>query len=283
MSYLEIAQIVPAVRKPKPFLKWVGGKTQLIPEIVKAFPTEVNAYFEPFVGGGAMFWHLAAQKFFKEAHINDWNTELITCYRVIRDNPKALMDALDKMSYDKTLFLAQRALIPKNLDDVTRAARMIYLNKCGFNGLYRVNKSGQFNVPFGSFKTPPTLYSRQTILDCSHALQDTWINNGDFENKLEVAKKGDLVYFDPPYVPLNITSNFASYTEKGFGLEAQKRLANVVHELADREVKVVLSNSDTPLVRELYQAYEIREIMARRNINSNGEGRGAIKELLVVT
>ena len=262
---------------PKPVLKWVGGKSQLIPEIVKSFPASIDTYFEPFVGGGAMFWHLAGKKAFKDAHINDYNTELITCYRVIRDNPHALMDALRKMkSGSKDVFLAQRALIPKELSDVARAARMIYLNRNGFNGLYRVNKSGAFNVPFGSYKTPPTLFVEENIFACHSALQDTWINNGDFEDKLEVAKKGDLVYFDPPYVPLNITSNFASYTEVGFGLMAQKRLAALVKELADREVKVVLSNSDTPLVRELYQAYEIREIMARRNINSKGDGRGEI-------
>jgi DNA adenine methylase len=279
----ESVQIEPPAPNPKSFLKWVGGKKQLIPEILKSFPEAIDTYHEPFVGGGALFWHLAGKKAFKEASINDWNSELVICYRVIRDDPHKLMAALDKLYYDKILFLTQRALDPKKLDDIARAARMIFLNKWGFNGLYRVNKSGQFNVPFGAYKTPPTLYNSLNILDCHAVLQDVWIHNGDFEACLETAKRGDLVYFDPPYVPLNPTSDFTSYTSAGFGLAEQTRLANLVHELANREVRVVLSNSDTPLVRELYKDFEIREIMARRSINSKGDGRGAVKELLVLT
>jgi len=267
----------------KPFLKWVGGKTQLLPELLKAFPKEIGTYYEPFVGGGSVFFNLANSGQFKNAIINDWNLELVTCYRVIKKQPQALMAALDLLHYDKTLFLAQRALRPEGLSDVDRAARMIFLNKCGFNGLYRVNKSGQFNVPFGSYKTPPTLYVEPNIRACSAALQHVNIYNTDFDDILEHAGPGDLVYFDPPYVPLNPTSDFTSYTSVGFGMADQIRLADRVKDLANRKVKVVLSNSDTPLVRKLYQDFEIREIMARRSINSKAEGRGAITEILVVT
>src|SRR6478609_114856 len=271
------------VKAPKPPIKWVGGKTQLLPEILKVFPEKIETYFEPFTGGGAVFWHLASMLQFKQARLNDWNAELVTVHRVIRDQPQQLMDQLKLLQYDKPMFLEWRAKDPKQLDDVTRAARMIYLNKTGFNGLYRVNKRGDFNVPFGAFKTPPKLFDEQNILACSDALQGVEIHQGDFANGLELAQPGDLVYFDPPYVPLNPTSNFASYTEVGFGLAAQKRLSGVFRDLADRGVKVVLSNSNTPLVRELYEGFEIREVMARRSINSKADGRGAIAELLVVS
>lgn len=266
----------------RPFLKWVGGKTQLLPQLLEVFPKTIRTYYEPFIGGGAIFFTLASQKRFERAIINDWNPELVNCYAVVRDAPGDLMAALDKLHYDKDLYMAQRALVPSTMTEIDRAARMIFLNKCGFNGLYRVNKSGQFNVPFGSFKTPPTLYERERILSCSEALRDVQIHHGDFEPVAGDAEQGDLVYFDPPYVPLNPTSDFTSYTSDKFGLAEQKRLADWFTVLAGRGVAVVASNSDTELVRKLYEAHDIRSVQARRNINSKGDKRGAVGEVIVI-
>ncbi len=264
-----------------PFLKWVGGKRQLIPVIQVEFPTVYKTFYEGFTGGAALTFEMCPPS----CVLNDFNSELTTCYRVIKKNPRPLMERLRELATheDRTkLYYKLRAIDPNTLDDVEKAARMIYLNKNGFNGLYRVNKNGKFNVPVGKFKTPPSLFDEENMLACHDVLQRATILTGDFEAACSTATEGDLVYFDPPYVPLNPTSAFTSYTADGFGKKEQERLAALVKTLYQRRVSVVVSNSDTPLVRELYSDFEIKTVQAKRSINSKAKLRGAVPEVLVV-
>lgn len=267
----------------KPFLKWVGGKTQLLGQLLSLFPRQIETYYEPFLGGGAVFFALANQKRFKRAVINDWNQELVDTYRAVRDFPTDLIQQLGKLKYSREIFFELRNLRPEQFSPVRRAARMIYLNKTGFNGLYRVNRDGRFNVPFGKHAKTPKVFDENTLLGCSRALQRfVSIESTDFEMAVEWAAKGDVVYFDPPYVPANPTSNFTSYTKDGFGLVEQQRLARLCRTLVTRGVKVLASNSDTELVRELYSGFELVEVRARRSINSNPKRRGPVGELVIV-
>lgn len=265
----------------QPFVKWVGGKRQLLPEIEKYIPAEYDTYFEACVGGGALFCKLAPKK----AVINDWNPELVTCYRVIKNNPQALIDRLNELTVvedRRKVFTEYRQVYAPGLTDVERAARLIFLNKNCFNGLYRENKKGIFNSPFGAYKKPPALFKEDNILAYHKGLKNTLILQGDFQDAVETAKPGDFVYFDPPYVPLNPTSAFTSYTAEGFGKKTQERLADTFKRLHSLGVHVILSNSDTPLVRELYAGYDIHTIQARRSVNSVGSKRGYVPEVLVV-
>lgn len=274
----------------KPFVKWVGGKRQLLPDIRKYAPQGFNTLFDVFVGGGGAYFDLILGDDLFEAIpkvgvINDWNFELINCYRVIQKSPKELMQRLDELSAvadRRELFFGYRSMDPTTLDPVERAARMMFLNKNCFNGLYRVNKQGHFNTPIGKFKTPPRLYTSHDLWECHEALRNTTILHGDFEPACDTAKAGDFVYFDPPYVPLNPTSAFTSYTAEGFGKASQERLARLFERLYERGVSVMMSNSDTPLVRELYAKYTIHTIKARRAINKDASKRGAVNETLVV-
>lgn len=266
----------------KPFLKWAGGKKQLLGSILGTFPSKTKTYYEPFIGGGAVFFAMASQGRFSRAVINDWNLELVNCYRVIRDFPQEVMEQLGKLEYDRDVFEKLRKRDPLSFSPVRRASRTIYLNKTGFNGLYRVNKKGEFNAPFGKFAKPPTLFDEANIVACSQALnQFVKIMSTDFAAVCDDAEEGDLVYFDPPYVPLNPTSDFTSYTSAGFGLTEQERLAKYFAKLAKRGVALVLSNSDTPVIRDLYKDFDIQVVRARRNINSKGDRRGHVNELLV--
>jgi DNA adenine methylase len=267
----------------RPFLKWVGGKTQLLESLLAILPEETNTYYEPFVGGGAVFFAMAMRKRFRRAVINDWNQELIDTYRVVRDFPADLIGQLTRLKYDREVFTQLKKIRPDQFSPVRRAARMIYLNKTGFNGLYRVNRAGEFNVPFGKFATPPRIFDEANILGCSAALNRfVSIQATDYSVVAEQAEANDVVYFDPPYVPLNPTSDFTSYTSKGFGLSDQEKLARLFKTLARRGVKVVASNSDTPLVRSLYADFDICAVKARRAINSKGSARGPVGEVIVV-
>lgn len=267
----------------KPFLKWAGGKTQLLDKILDCFPAKVRTYYEPFIGGGAVFFAMAMHRRFERAVINDWNVEIVDCYRVIRDFPTDLIGQLGLFKYDRKVFETLRSFDPNKLSPVRRAARTIYLNKTGFNGLYRVNKDGKFNVPFGKYKTPPKVFEPGNLQACSSALnQFVNIYATDFAAVCTGAERGDLVYFDPPYVPLNPTSDFTSYTSQGFGLKDQERLARLFAALSQKGVTVVASNSDTEVVRKLYANFKIIEVQARRNINSKGDKRGPVTELLIV-
>ncbi len=263
-----------------PIVKWVGGKRQLMFELLKNMPKSYNRYFEPFIGGGALFFELYPNK----AYISDTNEELINLYQVVRDNVYELINDLNKHEVSKEYFLKIRNLDRtskyKKLSNVEKASRVIYLNRTCFNGLYRVNSQGQFNVPFGNYKNP-RIIDADNLLNCSNLLKKTEIKCADFSEILNKAQKGDFVYFDPPYVPLNETSSFTSYTKDGFDIDMQFKLRDVCDELDSMGVKFMLSNSDTKLVNELYANYEIKKVFASRAINANADGRGKITEVLV--
>lgn len=263
-----------------PIVKWVGGKRQLMFELIKNMPKSYNRYFEPFIGGGALFFELQPE----QAYISDMNEELINLYSVVRDNVYELIKDLSKHEVSKEYFLEIRNIDRTEqyteLSDVARASRFIYLNRTCFNGMYRVNSQGQFNVPFGHYKNP-RIIDENNLLNCSELLKKTEIKCADFSEILTKVKKGDLVYFDPPYVPLNETSSFTSYTKDGFDINMQFKLRDVCDELDNKGVKFMLSNSDTKLVNELYVNYEIKKVFASRQINANADGRGKITEVLV--
>ena len=263
-----------------PIVKWVGGKRQLMFELLKNMPKSYNRYFEPFIGGGALFFELQPEN----AYISDMNEELINLYSVVRDNVYELISDLNKHEISKEYFLEIRNLDRtaeyKNLSNVQHASRFIYLNRTCFNGLYRVNSQGQFNVPFGNYKNP-RIVDENNLLNCSELLKNTEIKCADFSEILTKVKKGDFVYFDPPYVPLNVTSSFTSYTKDGFDMDMQFKLREVCDELDSMGVMFMLSNSDTKFVNELYSNYEIKKVFASRAVNANAEGRGKITEVLV--
>ncbi len=263
-----------------PIVKWVGGKRQLMFELIKNMPKSYNRYFEPFIGGGALFFELQPE----QAYISDMNEELINLYSIVRDNVYELIDDLSKHEVSKEYFLEIRNIDRteeySKLSNVERASRFIYLNRTCFNGMYRVNSKGEFNVPFGHYKNP-RIIDENNLLNCSELLKKTEIKCADFSEILTKVKKGDLVYFDPPYVPLNETSSFTSYTKDGFDINMQFKLRDVCDELDNKGVKFMLSNSDTKLVNELYANYKIKKVFASRQINANADGRGKITEVLV--
>jgi len=274
----------------RPFLKWAGGKRGLLDKILPFFPETIRTYYEPFFGGGALFFHLATEQRFEHAVLNDVNPDLITTYKIVRDFPDELVRGLQGLTVDKDTYMMLRGYDPEDLDPVARAIRFIYLNKTCFNGLWRVNKQGKFNVPYGDPKgerwvqKPPLVYKEETIHACSREL-NRWaqIHLGDFWEICEWPRPGDLVYFDPPYVPLSPTSNFSDgYTQGGFTLDDQSRLVAACRRLVERGVTVVASNSDCELVRRLYAGFELHEIQARRAINSKGDRRGPVGELVIV-
>lgn len=263
-----------------PIVKWVGGKRQLMFELLKNMPKSYNRYFEPFIGGGALFFELQPE----QAYISDMNEELINLYSVVRDNVYGLIDDLSKHEVSKEYFLEIRNIDRTEkyaeFSDVEKASRFIYLNRTCFNGMYRVNSQGQFNVPFGHYKNP-RIIDENNLLNCSELLKKTEIKCADFSEILAKVQKDDFVYFDPPYVPLNETSSFTSYTKDGFDIDMQFKLRDVCDELDNKGVKFMLSNSDTKLVNELYANYEIKKVFASRQINANADGRGKITEVLV--
>lgn len=266
----------------KPFLKWAGGKRQLLPEIKKYIPENINTYYEPFVGAGAVFLDFA----FENCVINDQNLELINCYNVIKKDVSKLIEELKNYKNEKEFFVTIRQLDRDDnfskLNHIKKAARIIYLNKTCFNGLYRVNKNGYFNVPFGGYKNP-TILDEDNAREIHTYLRDknVKITNLDFEECLKDVKEGDFVYLDPPYDPVSETSSFTTYGKNGFSRDEQKRLKKVLDELSKKNVKWLLSNSATPFIKELYKDYTIIEVDAKRNINSDATKRGTIKEVLI--
>ncbi|OHD12001.1 MAG: DNA methyltransferase [Spirochaetes bacterium GWD1_27_9] len=266
----------------QPFLKWAGGKRQLMPEIKKYIPHKFNTYYEPFLGGGAVLFDLQP----KNAIINDSSTELINCYKVIKTNINDLIEDLEKHKNDEDYYYHTRDLDRKedykNLSNVEKASRIIYLNRTCFNGLFRVNSQGQFNVPFGKYPNPKIL-NESVLKAVSSYLNENNIEilNNDFEEVLKHAKKEDFVYLDPPYDPLSDTSSFTGYDLNKFGKEEQKRLKKVYDYLNEIGCFVLLSNSSTPYIKDLYKNYSIITVNAKRNINSVGNSRGKIEEILV--
>jgi len=273
MAYLSI---------PRPFLKWAGGKTQLVDALTARLPLNFYNYHEPFVGGGALFFKLYREGKIEKAFISDLNAELIDTYFAIRDHVDEVIKELSQYPHNTDFYYHLRSQNPWELTLPTRAARMIYLNKTGYNGLYRVNREGGFNVPFGRYKSPK-YFDEDNLRAVSKALKDVEIACAPFETVLDHARTGDFVYFDPPYVPLSQTANFTAYHSNGFTIEDQKILRDVCIELTKRNISVILSNSATNLVRELYSPYPfvVNEVKAIRAINCNGDKRGKLTELLV--
>ncbi len=267
---------------PRPFLKWVGGKSQLLGQLAAWVPEDYNRYLEPFLGGGAMFFsHLPEQ-----AVLADANDELIDCYTAVRDHLDEVMDELERHRYEKDYYYDVRGWERTDLPLIERAARTIFLNKTGFNGLYRVNSKGLFNVPFGRYSNP-TICDRDNLPGCSEALQGVELRHTDFEAMIDDADEGDFVYLDPPYVPLNATANFTAYTAGGFGPEEQRRLAQALVRAHRRGARFLLSNADTPVTRELYAdlldepGIDLDIVLARRNVNSNAKRRGRVTEVVL--
>ncbi len=274
--------------RPKPFVKWVGGKRQLLAQfrLMNLYPPEkfnpkVSRYFEPFVGGGAVFFDLLPEK----AFLSDLNNELIIAYNVIKNDVEHLIRSLKKHKIDKEYFLEVRAQNPEKLSDLNTASRFIYLNRTCFNGMYRVNSKGGFNVPFGKY-TNPLVCDEDNLRKVSKSLQNVEVKKQDYKEVLKRAKKGDFVYFDPPYYPLNKTANFVSYTANGFLEKEQKELRNVYFELHKKGCFVMLSNSNTDFIKKLYSGLDkkikIHKVNANRMINSDASKRGKIKEVLVI-
>ena len=281
--------MTPAAR---PFLKWVGGKRALVPELLTRMPKAYNTYHEPFIGGGALFFALG-----RPAALSDMNTRLIRTYQAIQTDVEAVIRILRTMPYDKEYYLRVRASNPETFHssrptwapagwnsgdgNTYCAAWFIYLNKTGFNGLYRVNRANQFNVPFGRY-TNPRICDEVNLRACSAALQGSIIRREDFRAIVLRANPGDVCYFDPPYVPLSVTSNFASYTADGFSFRDQEDLRDIALALKRRRVHVILSNSGSPLVEQLYgEHFKLEPISVNRAINSKADQRGAVKEYII--
>jgi DNA adenine methylase len=266
---------------PAPFLKWAGGKRQLLAHIEALLPERIDTYFEPFLGGAAVFFRLAAGRRFRRAVLADANPELVNCYRAIRDDVDAVIAELGQYRNNRALYYRVRRRDPAKLPSIARAARLIYLNRCGYNGLYRVNSSGQFNVPFGRYLRP-LICDEPRLRAASAALQKAKIVCDDFANTLKKVGPADFAYLDPPYVPLSATSSFTAYAARDFGMPDQQRLADVLRTLAVRNVPALLSNSDCETTRELYRGFDrIDRVPARRAINSVGHARGPVAEILV--
>jgi DNA adenine methylase len=272
--------------KPKPFIKWVGGKRQLLKQFRDLglyppieFDPITNTYFEPFLGGGAVFFDLLPQK----AELSDLNKELVITYNVIKNNVEELIKELKKHKHDKELFLEIRARKIDDLSDIDIASRFIYLNRTCFNGMYRVNSKGGFNVPFGKY-TNPLICDENNLRKASKSLKNVEIKKQDYKEVLKKAKKGDFVYFDPPYYPVSKTASFTSYTSESFLDKEQIELRDTFVELHKRGCFVMLSNSDTPFINKIYsepKGFRITKVQAGRTINSDAYKRGKITEVLI--
>ncbi|MGI6681430.1 MAG: DNA adenine methylase [Bdellovibrionota bacterium] len=267
-------------KRLEPFVKWAGGKRVIIDKLKERVPKSFDRYIEPLVGGGALFFALKPYI----SIIFDANEELINAYQVIKTNVDGLIDDLKKHKNTEEYFLYLRGLDReqnyKNLSNVKRASRLIFLNHTCYNGLYRVNLKNQFNVPYGHYKNP-SIFSEENLRNVSDLLKGTIIICDDFSRVLEFAKKGDFIYFDPPYLPLNKTSSFTSYTKDKFDLETHIRLKEVCDELDKKEVNFMVSNSNTAEIHDLYKAYNIEQIYSSRYIGSKGDSRGKIREIII--
>lgn len=297
----------------KPFLKWAGGKTQLINQIEERLPQDIKSnkiiekYFEPFIGGGALFFYLSSNYNIKKSYIYDINPELIVVYKTIKNNPKELINSLSELKDNfiplsheerKKIYLGIRKEFNESItefdyskyskeDYVTRSTYFILMNKTCFNGLFRVNKKGEFNVPFGRYKNP-AIFDKDNILACSKALKNTFIEEGSFLNSEKLIDSNSFVYLDPPYRPITSSASFTSYSKFDFNDDDQIELANFYKRMSDNGAKLLLSNSDPKNTDEsddffddLYSDFTIDRVFAKRSINRNGKKRGAVSEILV--
>jgi DNA adenine methylase len=267
-------------RRPRPILKWAGGKKGALKRLRTHFPQSFERYLEPFLGGGAVFLSITKPM---PALLNDSNPELIHLYQTVRNEPERLMEELNRLRalYSPEFYYALRD--GSVADPVARAARTIFLNKTGYNGLYRLNKKGAFNVPFGKRDRCPNLYDRENLLEVSRRLKAACLFNVDFEELIDQAQAGDFLYCDPPYEPLNATSNFKNYTSKGFYQVYQERLKNACARAVARGALVAISNSASDFIRSLYDGWKVESIPVRRAINSKGNRREPIPEYLILS
>lgn len=265
---------------PKPFVKWVGGKRQLLDELERRVPDTYQRYFEPFIGGGALYFRLRPRR----AYIADVNSELINAYKVIKGDVENLIEDLQKHIYDKDYYYSMREIDRleeyKKWSSYKKASRLIYLNKTCFNGLYRVNSKGYFNTPFGKY-TNPKILDPDNLRACSKLLRGARIAKGSFLSIEKHIKPEDFVYFDPPYAPINETSYFTDYSKGGFDSKMQEELRDLCLRLDSQDVRFMLSNSDVPLIRKLYKGFKIEKVLASRAVNSKAEKRGKITELII--
>lgn len=280
--------IIVEKRRPRPFLKWVGGKGQLLGAMSRLFPVEFGSFYEPFAGGGAVFFHLLPDS----AHVNDINRKLIATYKIIRSNSKCnkLIQALKEIEIEyhalsegerRDYFLKKRALFNKAVDsDLGIAILMIFLNKTCFNGMYRENSRGEFNVPFGQYVNPK-ICDEENIRLCSLALKKVKLTSVDYAKAVANAGSGDFVYLDPPYDPISETSSFTSYSSDSFEKKEQIKLRDLFVELDKRGCNVMLSNSATDFIKDIYKGYNFDIVKARRSINSQAANRGAIDEIII--
>jgi DNA adenine methylase len=289
----QLSQPILEPRVPaRPFLKWAGGKGQLLPELTRLMPASFARYHEPFVGGGAFFFSLwSGGRLARGATLSDYNADLIACYRTVRDHARELIERLlehKAHAHEREYFYAIRGWDRQpgfeERSAVEQAARMIFLNRTCYNGLYRLNNKGKFNAPFGHYKNP-LIVDVENMHEVSRALQDVELRVGDFADVLDHARPGDFVYFDPPYAPTSATASFTHYTGGGFGESEQRRLARVFRQLAEGGCHVMLSNSSTELTRELFgdQAFpglRAETVRASRKINCDGAKRGYVDELI---
>lgn len=262
--------------RAEPILKWAGGKTRLLPELLARRPSAYRRYHEPFLGGGALFFRLQPGG----AVLSDANAELVNVYERVRDDVEEVIRRLRAHRYEREHYYRVRATDPTTLSPSERAARTLYLNRTCFNGLYRVNRRGYFNVPFGRYKNP-VICRPERLRAVSRVLRRTTLLRADYEGVLDVADAGDFAYFDPPYQPVSRTANFTGYTAADFGEDEQRRLAEVVRELDRRGVRWMVSNSDTELVHELYGGFRVEAVQGSRAISRRGNGRGRVRELLI--
>ncbi|MBW3002483.1 DNA adenine methylase [Candidatus Woesearchaeota archaeon] len=267
------------------FVKWAGGKLQLIEQFKPFFPKEIKRYFEPFVGSGAVAFYVIQKYQPKETVLSDINDELITAFNAIKTDAEQLINKLKEhkkkhLKQSKEYYYQIRQMDPAKLTKLEKAARFIYLNKTCFNGLYRVNSKGQFNVPMGSYKNPDIIQADKLRL-ISKLLKKVKTKKMSFEKVIKLAKKGDFIYFDPPYYPLKKGKSFTTYTKNKFLENEQKELANIFRILDKKGCKVMLSNSDTAFIKKLYKKYNIHIVKASRPINSNGSNRGKINEVVI--
>lgn len=270
---------------PRPFLKWLGGKRQLLPELLRAVDAvgQFRHYHEPFIGGGALFFALARiGRLRHRSYLSDVNPNLIDVYLGIRDHVETVINLLrkHKAHHCEEHYYAVRAEVPQELPE--RAARVIYLNKTCFNGLYRENSKGHFNVPLGRYANP-RICDEQNLRAVALTLQQVDLAARRFETIANFARKGDLVYFDPPYMPVSQTADFTSYSKSGFGIEEHQKLANISRRLAQRGIHVIVSNSSSKLVYDLYDDFYMYEVYANRLVNSKANKRGKVPEALVTS
>lgn len=295
MSWLVIGRELP-IRKmaggqnssgrpvPRPFLKWVGGKGRLLNELEARRPPEFRTYHAPFLGGGAFYFHLVRLNLVhpRMAVLSDCDAELVAAYRAVRDQVEELINYLKQHIYDEGYFYKVRGLDPAALTPAERAARLIYINRVGYNGLIRRNKAGRINTPFGRYDNP-LICDQENLRACSDALKLAHLAAWDFEAVLDSARSGDFAYFDPPYFPLTGTANFTSYTAGGFTEQDQVRLAGVFRELAGRGVYCMASNHDVPQVHRLYAGFRIEQVKVTRPVNSKGGRRGQRAAEVIIT